>query len=157
MSEPMTPRFWNNVSLALADDIGMVLITLNHIQLSEPIYVASADVDVVSRGITFLGWPVLVNLPSHGSAPKRGRITLQNVDPRIGRLLRELKSNISVLFEYVSRDVPDEVEWDHGGLFLRNVEVNDILIQGEVVGHGTDPQNFPRTGASPATTPGLYR
>jgi hypothetical protein len=156
MSEPMTPRFWKNMGLALADDIGLVLLTLDHPQLNEPIRIAAADIDIVSRGATFAGWPVIVNLPSQGS-PKRGGLTIQNIDPRIGHLIRGLKDSISILIEYVSRDVPDEIEWDHGGLFLRNLEVTDLTIQGEVVGFGFDPQNFPRAGATPATTPGLYK
>ncbi len=157
MSEVMTARFWANASLMIADDMGLLLLTLNHIQLSDPIRVAASDSDVVSRGLTFFGWPMQPRLPTQGSNAKRGGIIIQNVDPRIGRLVRGLKGDISVLFEYVSRDVPDEVETDFGGLFLRNVEVNDFTIQGDVVGYGVDPQNWPRAGATPLTTPGLYK
>jgi hypothetical protein len=156
MSLAMTPAFNTNAAQMIVDDMGLCLVTLDHHMLLEPIRIASADMDVTSRGLLFHGWPILYKLPGQGDGPKRGSITIQNVDPKISQLIRELKGQISVLFEYISRDDVDSLIFDHGGLFFENIDSDDVSITGEIIGYGSDSQSWPNAKATPARTPGLY-
>lgn len=156
MTETMTTGWWGSMADVIIDDAGLLLITLDHPDLLEPVRIVSDTMAVVSRGLTFVAWPVLPRLPTHGSAPKRGGITIQNVDPRLGRVIRGLKGNVSCLFEYVSREDPDDVLYEHGGLFLRNFEGSDVAISAEVVGFAVDGQSWPKGSATPERTPGLF-
>lgn len=156
MTQTMTQVFWDNQARMIVDDIGLWLVTLDHPMLLEPIRCASVDMDITSRGNLFLGWPMAVKVPSQTAGPKRGSLVIQNVDPRIGKTVRTLKGQISVLFEYVSRDDPDALMQDHGGLFFKTIDGTDITISGEIVGLGGDGQSWPNARATPERTPGLY-
>ncbi len=156
MTETMSPVWWRRAGDLVADDLGLLLITLDHPDLREPIRIVSGTVSVTSRGAAFVAWPVLARLPSLGSQPKRGSITIQAVDPRIGRTLRGLDGAVSCTFEYVSHDDLDEVIYLHEGLRLRNFEGDDLSVTAEVVGTAPDGQSWPVTRATPARTPGLF-
>ena len=156
MTEISSSRYHNATSTLIADDIGIFLVTIDHPDLAEPLAVASANLDVVSRGVTFIGWPMYYKVPSKGGGQKRGSIAIENVDERKGRVIRGLKGRISIFMEYISREAPDEVLWDHGGLHLRNVSGNSEFITAEVVGHGDESQPFPAARATPDVTPGVF-
>jgi hypothetical protein len=156
MSEAMTLNWWGSQSQMIVDDLGIILVTLDHQDLVEPIRCASLDMDVTSRGLLFFGWPMQVKLPSASSGVKRAAITIQNIDPEISETIRLLKGQISVLFEYVSRETPDDLLWDHGGLFFKSVDNPDAAITAELVGYGSEAQSWPKTRATPDRTPGLF-
>ena len=112
MSLPMTPNYWDQQSGQMVDDIGLVLVTLVHPDLSEPLRCVSLDIDVRSRGEDFIAWPMVIKLPTAGTAQKRGTLTIEAVDPRIGEMIRGLQGEVSLLIEYVSRDDPDDLILD---------------------------------------------
>jgi hypothetical protein len=156
MSELMTETFWDQQSGQLVDDIGIVLVTLSHPDLLEPLHCASMDIDVMSRGETFLGWPMSIKLPTAGSSAKRGTLLIEDVDPRIGEVIRGLKGEIGLLFEYVSRDDPDDLILDHGGLLFSNISGNDGVISGEITGIASINDTWPIARATPDTSPGVF-
>jgi hypothetical protein len=156
MSEVMTATFWNNQAKMFAEDAGLFLVTIMHKDLLQPLRIASNNVDVTSRGNVFLGWPLAPKWPSKSEGNKRASIIFQNVDPVIGKTLRGLKTKPEVLFEYVSRDNPDELIYDHGGLFLSATDSDDLLVSNELVGFGSESTSFPKPSATPTRTPGLF-
>lgn len=156
MSETMTATFWNNQAKMFAEDAGLFLITLMHKDWLQPLRIASNNMDVTSRGNVYLGWPLAVRWPNKSEGNKRAGIIFQNVDPRIGKAIRGLSGKPEVLFEYVSRDNPDELIYDHGGLFLSVTEGDDLLVLNELVGFGSEATSFPKASATPTRTPGLF-
>ena len=156
MSEPMTPAWFDQVSGQIIDDMGILLLTLDHALLAEPVLIASHDMNVISNGETYTGLPCYVTIPTQGQGAKRGSIAIDNVDVRIGRQIKVLKGRTSVFLQYVSREDPDDVIYDHAGLFLQNFHSDDAFISAEVVGRGEEGQAWPYQTATAELTPGLY-
>ena len=156
MSLPMTPNYWDQQSGQMVDDIGLVLVTLVHPDLSEPLRCVSLDIDVRSRGEDFIAWPMVIKLPTAGTAQKRGTLTIEAVDPRIGEMIRGLQGEVSLLIEYVSRDDPDDLILDHGGLLFSNITGDDASITGEIVGIAALNDTWPITRATPESCPGVF-
>jgi hypothetical protein len=156
MSELMTTNWWDQQSGQLVDDLGIVLVTLTHPDLLEPLRMASMDIDVTSRGLVFVGWPMSMKLPTAGSAAKRGTLSIDDVDPRIGEVVRGLKGEISLLIEYVSRDDPNDLILPHGGLLFSNISGDDAVITGEITGIASLNDTWPTARATPDTSPGVF-
>jgi hypothetical protein len=148
--------FLEESTRAFADDLGILLVTLEHPSMLEPIRAAGSDTDIVSRGLTFLGWPMEPRLPGSGEQQARGGIRIANEDERIGRAARSIKGEVSCSFEIVSRDDPDELIWDHRGLLFTNVRAEGNFIVGDVVGQGGFGTSFPRSSANPEFAPGTF-
>jgi hypothetical protein len=156
MSEAMNQTFWDEQAQSFVDDLGVLLITLTHPQLLEPILAAASDVDIVSRGNTFIAWPMAPRLPTTGDKPKRGGLKIANISEDIGRLVRPLKGDIKLMFEIVERNAPDEVMYSHGGLKLSNVRTEGRFIMADVVGYGSHGLAFPKSSANPDYAPGTF-
>jgi hypothetical protein len=156
MSEAMTPHYWDQQSALLVDDIGIALVTLDHPQLNEPLHIASIDVDITSRGQTFVGWPCLVKFPAKGQQGGRGSLTIEAVDPKIKAVIENLKGHVSVLLEIVSRDDPDDVTYDVGGLVFFTITGDDSTISGELMMRGGLNDSWPANTANPTNSPGLF-
>lgn len=156
MIEPASARYLAGQAVAVSDDLGLFLLDINHPTLVEPIRTVSALMDVTSNGTLYTGWPMLATLPSQGEGNKRGTITIQNVAPKISQTLRGLKERMELAMQVVSRDDPDDVYYDHGGLFLKNVDVTDTSITGEVVGYGDEQNPWPKQSNTPQRVPAVW-
>jgi hypothetical protein len=156
MSVPMNANWWEKQSLDFVDDYGLLLVTLNHPQLAEPIRVNASDMDVFSNGENYVGWPLAPRLPSAGDRQKRGGLRFGNVDHRIGRLVLGLKGEVEVSFAIVEREALDVVIYTHGGLKLTNVRTEGGWIVADVVGQGSHGLAFPRSTATPEYAPGVF-
>lgn len=152
----MTSTWWDQTSLLNPEDIGVVLLTITHPDMAETLRFAALDVDITSRGETFIGYPMGLRIPSQGHGPKAGSITIAAVDPRIKQVVEGLKEPPQLLIELVSRDDFDDLFYDHGGLVFRAVRGDDTSLSGEIGGLGSLNDQWPRTRAIPEITPGVF-
>ncbi len=156
MSTTMPDSWWEQSSQQFVEDLGLLLVTLTHADLLEPVRVASNLTDVVSRGQTFVAWPLMPRLPSSGETAKRGGLRIANVDRAIGRTVLSLKGRIACSFEIVSRADPDDVLYDHHGLYLTGIRTEGPWIVADAVGQGSHGKAFPKSSANPEVAPGTF-
>ncbi|MFA6022121.1 MAG: DUF1833 family protein [Rhodospirillales bacterium] len=156
MTLSTTAKFWEQVALLAHSQEAAVLMVIDHPSFLEPIRIVNDTKDLVSRGETYIGWPAKFRLPGDGSGSKTAEVMYQNVGLETGDIIRRAKGDISILFDVVLYDEPDDSIYDHGGLKLRNVKVTGTYVSAEIVGHGTEAQPWPATRNSPARTPALY-
>src|SRR5690606_26781497 len=104
------------------EDAFLVLLTLDHENLSAPVRVSSDAVDTESRGEVFVAFPFSLSLPDDedGRSP-RARLVIDNVDRQVVQAVRALSSAPTLLIEVVRAADPDTVEARFADFRLVNV------------------------------------
>lgn len=138
----------------------LLLLKLEHERLATPIYLANNTEDVVSNGITYVGFPFELTRPGEEeeSGQSLGKIAVQNVDRAIGAAVLELDGPITFTLQVVTNDDPDDVEFELQHLVLRNVSGDAMTLQADIgIRYDLSTVPFPGIRATKARTPGLWR
>lgn len=135
----------------------LILLTLNHAGLSEPIRVTSDAVTTVSRGNSFVAFPFELILPDDldDRAP-RARLVIDNIDRQIVQAVRGLTSPLTVLIEIVRAAAPDTVEAQFVDFKLTNVSYDAYKVEGNLTIEDFTAEPFPAAVFSPSLFPGLF-
>lgn len=151
----------NFLQAAFASETGegaIVLVTIAHSSLTEPIRVAHWDVNVPSRGETFVAFPFRVTLPNDSEeAAPRARLTIDNVDRQIVLAIRNAQGDPpTVTVEVVLSGTPDVVEAAFPNFELRNVSYDSLIVEGEITLDVLTAEPYPAGRFTPATFPGVH-
>lgn len=150
-------------------DYPILLITLSHPSLSQPILISSdptsrisANVTdivygTVSRGNTFVFMPFTMSLPgdSEDSAPKT-TISIDNVSRELVPTIRALTSPPTVTMELVMASTPDFVEALLPGFDLTSISYDAMTISGTLSVELLVSEPFPAGTFTPSQFPGLF-
>ena len=138
-------------------DAFLVLLTLSHASLTEPIRVTSDSVDMVSRGDSFIAFPFEISLPDdEDGRPPRARLVIDNIDRRIVQAVRSLSAAPAVLIEIVRAADPDTVEARFVDFRLVNVTYDSSVVEGDLTVEDFTAEPFPSASFSPSLFPGLF-
>jgi len=145
----------------------IVLLVITADELDTPLRVTDAagswDDDLecdtlVVAGATYLCCPFELEPPGQSDQEPRGRLRVQNVDARIGEALEALRdpATVSVTIALES-DPATAIDGPYEALRLRNVRVDAIAAEGDLVfdDFGTEP--FPQEVLDERLVPGAYR
>ena len=134
----------------------LVLLTIDHEDISPPIRVVNNTENVISRLVTFIGFPFDLALPSSDErAPPVARLTIDNVSREIAQSIRLISTPPSVLIEVVRLTDPEVVEITYPGFKLRNVRWDALTVSGDLVVEDVAQEPYPADTFSPAAFPGL--
>lgn len=150
-------------------DYPILLITLTHPTLTQPIRVSSdptqriavSDAEVVygtvSRGNTYVYIPFSIALPNDSAeeAPHTS-ISLDNIGRDLVPTIRNLNSPPTVLLEWVMSSAPDTVEADFPGFALGSITYDALTISGEITVDGLVGEPCPSGTMNPSDFPGLF-
>ena len=141
------------------EEVYLVLLTIDHYDLTEPIRVVNNTESIVSRGMTFIACPFDVKLPnSTDEAPPTAQLRIDNVSKEVGIALREITDSVSVKLEVVNAsDSWGHVEADFSGFTLTNVVVNITSITGTLGLDNLRVEPFPANSFTPGLFPGLFK
>lgn len=115
------------------DEVFVVLLTLSHPTLAQPIRVCNNNENVVSRGNTFIAVAFDIELPGEDdSRPGLATLRIDNVDRAVLLALRQIATPPTARIEVVLAATPDVVEVDFAGLILRNAIYDDLYVTGEL-------------------------
>jgi hypothetical protein len=139
-----------------SDQAFLVLLTVTHPDLPDPIRVVRNRKQIVSRGNTFLAFPFEVELPTDGSDAPQAQITVSNVSRRIGKALEALVTPPNCLIELVLASTPDTVEraWDQ--FLLTEASWDAFNLTGTISRRTYWDEPWPRKRVTPAGFPGLF-
>lgn len=135
----------------------LVLLTLDHPDLEEPIRITSDAVETLSRGQSFIAFPFDIIIPDDTeSASPRARITIDNVDRTITASIRAMTAAASVTIEIVRAADPDTVEAAFPGFQLINVVYDALTVSGDLAIEDFTAEPWPAAVFSPAGFPGIF-
>ncbi len=135
----------------------LILLTLSHAQLTQPIRVTSDAVATASRGESFTPFPFELSLPDDNDGrPPEARLVIDNIDRQIVRAVRLLPSAPLVLIEIVRAAAPDTVEARFEDFRLTDVSYDSQAVEGNLTVEDFTAEPFPAFLFSPGLFPGLF-
>ena len=122
-----------------------------------PIRFVNNNVDVVSRGDTFLAYPFTLQLPTDDDQKvPTVTLTIDNVDRAIVESIRGQLQPPNVKIEVITSAYPDIVERTIDFLSLRSVDYNSLTITGSLEARGILNQRFPKESYTASVFPGIF-
>lgn len=142
-----------------AQDTGnglLVLLTIDHDDLAQPIRVVNNQVDVSSRGDLFTAFPFDIVLPEdEPDVAQVARLILDNISREITQAIRTISSAATVLVEVVQLKDPEAVEIAYPSLNLRNVRWDSTRVTGDLMSDDLHLEPCPGHHFSPTDFPGI--
>ena len=138
-------------------EIFLVLLTMEHPDLAQPIRVVHNQQDIDSRGNTYTRFAFLPKFPDNieGQVP-RAELVIDNVSLEIVREIRQLRTAPTVKLEVIRAAAPDTVEMSLPEFYLRNVTWDAETIRGTLSLDNVVQERFPALAFTPAHFPGLF-
>lgn len=137
-------------------EVYLVLLTISHPNIAQPIRVVNNNENVTSRGDLFVAFPFEIDLPGEDSDnPPLARLRIDNVDRMIVNSIRQIDSPPSVTIEVVLASQPNTVEVSFDSLVMRNVGYDAAVVTGELVFEQIVVEPVATT-MTPAKFPGLF-
>lgn len=157
MSRTLSLAARKAVNAQETDEVFLLLLTLDHEDITEPIRVVNNTVDIVSQGETYIAYPFEIALPDE-DAESVARVTLRidNVDRKIVKSLRSISSPLSVGLEVVMAASPDTVEAGPFNMTLVSAEYDALTVTGELAFEDVLNEPFPGHAYVPSDYPGLF-
>jgi len=139
------------------EEVFLLLLTLDHEDLAEPIRVVNNTEDVTSRGDTYIAYPFEIALPDEDpESVARVTLRIDNVNREIVKSLRAISSPLSVGLEVVMATSPDTVEAGPFNMTLVSAEHDALTVTGELAFEDVLNEPFPGHGYVPSAYPGLF-
>jgi Domain of unknown function (DUF1833) len=139
-----------------ADEPFLVLLTIEHDTVAAPFRFVRNRTAVVSRGQEFLASHFEIDLPGDGDEAPRARITVANVDRRIGQAMQALVTPPTCLIELVLASTPDIVERAWAQFVLDEVTWDAFAVQGTLSRITYWDEPWPYIRVTPQRFPGLF-
>lgn len=156
MARTLSSRALQALFAQETDEVFILLLTINHINLLEPIRVCSDAKDVVSRGNTYLAFPFELSLPTDlAEQMPQAELQIDNIDRRIVQAVRLINSPATVQIEGVLLSTPDVVElaWT---MTMREVTYDVLTVTGSLRFEEIFVEAFPKDRVTPATIPAVF-
>lgn len=135
----------------------LVLITIEHETLNEPIRVSSDAVDTVSNGNTFQTFPFEFIPPNQQDEGEYfARLRIDGVTREIIQAVRGIQTPADMTIQVVRGSAPNEVEVQWSNFKLRNVTYNMYEVSGQVTLNSYLTEPYPSGRFTPALFPGMY-
>ena len=135
----------------------IVLVTIDHDDLSLPIRVCSDAVDMESRGNTFTAMPFERELPGEDdTGVSAGTLAIQNVSLEITEAIRSINTPPSVLLEVVRAADPDTVEMSFDNMRIAEVRWDALIVSATVDDENFLSEPYPKDSFTPGLFPGVF-
>lgn len=157
MSRPLTLAALKAVNAQETDEVFLVLLTLAHESLIQPLRVTSDAVNTISRGEVFTAYPFDLSLPEDSEAlTATAHLSIDNVDRVIVAALRGLQDSPSVTVEIVRASAPDIVEAVFPDFRLSEIQYDAATVTGVLTIEDFTAEPYPAAVFTPAGFPGLF-
>lgn len=134
----------------------LVLIEIDHDDLSQPILVVNNKTNVTSNGDEYIAFPFEIILPDENEgAPPRAKLRIDNVSREIGEAIRSISSSPSVTIRVIRQETPDVYEMEFAGMRLNRVTYDALSVEGELEFEDLTREPFPYQTFSPANFTGI--
>jgi hypothetical protein len=135
----------------------LLLLTITHSIIPEgSIYIVANNESIVSRGNTYIAYPFEIELPTDGEEAPTCKISIGNVDRRIGAVIEMLKDPPTVTIEVVLASTPDDVERAWSNFSLTDVTWDAMRMSGTIRQIAMHEEPWPGVIVAPNNFPGLF-
>lgn len=139
------------------DQVFLVLLTINHASLAEPIRVVNNYENVTHDSNTYIGFPFDIELPGDfEEALPSVRLTICNVDRQIVYAIRTLTGPPTIRIKVVLASAPEDVQAGPYVMTLREADYNSLTVSGTIMPEDVLNEVFPGDSFTPAVAPGLF-
>ncbi|MEP7211139.1 MAG: DUF1833 family protein [Alphaproteobacteria bacterium] len=153
-----TQHFLEQAASDNADDPFLILLTISHADLPEPLKFVRNFTDIVSREETYTRFPFDFAPPGDGdTGATAARVIIDNVDQRIVQTVRALTSAPQLLAELIVASVPDAPEETYPLFKLQAVTGDRYTLSGDLVVSDDDAEPLTRFTYTPSLAPALFR
>jgi hypothetical protein len=147
----------------------LLFLTIEHPTISPPIRVVSNTVDIVLGGETYIGFLFDLSVLEDTDGTPEARLTIQNVDRKIGNAIRQLVTPPTVKIEvYPLSDFDTSVRphvplatpaasYTAENLRLIDITVDALQIEARIVSKDYTQRVYPGRQAIKAYLPALFR
>lgn len=145
-----------SINAHVTGEVWLVLLTISHSTLSEPLRFVNNNEDIESRSNTYKAFRFDVALPGQDpESPTKATLRIDNVSREIIKTIRTITSPPTITLEVILASDPDTIEASFQDLTLRNVDYDVTTISGELVFESifTEPVTYTMT---PSRFPGLF-
>lgn len=154
MANALTPELLAQLYGQESDDPFLMLVTLSHPEFQSTQRLVNNISDIVSRGETFIAFPMQIRLPGDdGETQREVAISFDNVGRDLIDEIRSITSPIEVKIEMVLASNPDQVQIELGELKIKNITYDkskisarlfvDDFLNTAMTSERYTPQNFP--------------
>jgi hypothetical protein len=163
----VSASFRRQIEAIAADDPLVMFAEVYAGELLEPVRVNSDITDYLYAGHTWIGCGFALIFLSDDERPPRARVSIPNVDRRIGAAVLAVPSvrlNLQLMLKSdfddneprqpIGTPVPEYVARH---LFLRNVSCDALALTGEISSFDLAAEPWPKIRSTPDLLPGLYR
>lgn len=169
MSRSITTTFRKEAEALFSSEADICFLTITHSLLSDPIRVNWDTKDFVYGGNTFTGFPFEISIFSDDDAPPKARLSIQNVDLRIGETIRGLLNPPRLKLQLLSTldfnlTVNPRTEigtanviYSFDRAFLINCKVDFLTITADIEGWNYLQRVWPGKRGTQDLLPGLFR
>ncbi len=138
-------------------EVFLVLLTIDHISLANPIRVCNNVKNIASRGAEFIAFPFHLNLPSEDEdRPQRAKLVIDNIDRLIVKTIRELSTPPNVLIEIIRAEDPDVVEASFPDFSFTNIRYDANIVEGDLTIESFVSEPYPFGTFNPSYFPGIF-
>jgi hypothetical protein len=153
----LSTEFLQAVLANSTDEAFLLLITITHEALAQPVRVAANVENVVSRSWTFIGLPVEAELPGdEDDSPPVATIRIDNINQDIVRMARSIRTRANVTLEIVLGSDPDVVEVEVPTFPLASVSYDAFWVSGQLQVDDLASEPYPFQTFSPARFKAMY-
>ena len=153
ISDALKVEAWSEAS-----DLPLVLLTIDHADISPAIRVVNNKVAITSNGDIYTAFPFEITLPDNlEDAPPRAKLKIDNVSREIAEAIRLISTPADVTIQVVRQDDFDTVEMTWPAMRLTNVRWNALTVDGDLEFENLTSEPYPAHTFSPAEFPGLVQ
>ena len=157
MARSLSPAVVNALMAQETDEGFVMLLTINHADLAQPIRVASTSTNFTSNGNVYQAFPFEVNLPpEQEDRPPQVTLTIQNVDRQIVQAVRSISSAPTVDMSVVMFSAPDDIEVGPFSFTLNGIGYDRLTVSGQLGYEEILSQPWPEGSMNPTGFPGLF-
>lgn len=165
----LTTGFRREIEREATAELALIFLEVTHPALAEVIRVVNDPKDFVYRGVTYSKGYFELQLLTDNERPPEGRLSVQNVDQRIGNTLRTLVDPARLRIDVVAGSqfnlgvdprteiTPVYTEYVADYLYLIDVECDAMMLNGRIVSWDYTQELWPGVRATQDRLPGLFR
>lgn len=142
--------------LANASDPFIWLVTIDHSSLGSPIRICNNNVDIVSNGNTFIGFPFSIQPPTDSEQASSASLTISNVSRKITRAIENMDTSPVLTLSLVLASTPNTIEVNFAGFTFTDVSWDANSIRATISQAVYWQEPYPRKRVTPRKFPGLF-
>jgi hypothetical protein len=157
MANSLSPELLAEIFAQESSDPFLTLVTLSHTTFAEDILLVNNSKDIVSRGNTYLAFPMKIRLPvDDGETQRDFSLEMDNASLEFIEEIRTVTSRISVKFEMILASLPDDVQMAQEDLAIVAVTYNSKKISARIAMDSFLGVEITCEKYSPTSYPGIF-